>query len=121
MVKQSAYSGFTVRWLLQAVLGLLLIVLLTVHLMVNHWVAPHGLLTYADILQYYDHPTIVWMESTFLVVVILHCVLGLHSILLDLDLQAGIALIFTILLILIGAIAIIYGLWLIRTIALLRA
>ena len=80
-------AGTTRRWLTQASLGILLILLLGVHLTVNHWVAPQGLLTYADIVHYYDVPGIAWMEATFLIVVVIHCLLGIHSILLDLILD----------------------------------
>ena len=116
MLKQSTNSSFTLRWFLQAGLGILLVVLLAVHLIVNHWIAPHGLLTYADVLRYYDHPGIVWMEAAFLIVVTVHCLLGIHAIILDLNVSSRIAYIFAWLLILIGATAIVYGLWLIQTI-----
>jgi succinate dehydrogenase hydrophobic anchor subunit len=106
---------------LQAGLGILLVVLLAVHLIVNHWVAPQGLLSYADIIGYYDRPGIVWMESIFLIVVILHCLLGLYSILMDLNLRPAITRIFTVLLILSGSAAILYGVWLIRVIEALSA
>jgi hypothetical protein len=49
-----------VRWLVQASLGAILVILLGVHLIVNHWVAPQGLLTYADVVNYYDIPGIGW-------------------------------------------------------------
>src|SRR5688572_14294078 len=59
-------SGFTMRWLVQAGLGIMLVILLTIHLIVNHWAAPHGLLTYGDVVRYYDIPGIAWMEAAFL-------------------------------------------------------
>lgn len=116
MGKQTTSSSFTVRWFVQAGLGILLIALLAVHLIVNHWVAPHGLLTYADVVRYYDHPGIVWMEAAFLIVVTVHCLLGMHAIVLDLNISGRFAYIITRLLIIIGAIAILYGLWLIAAI-----
>lgn len=107
-------STFTVRWLMQAGLGILLIVLLAVHLVVNHWAAPHGLLTYADVIHYYSLPGIIWMETTFLIAVTVHCLLGIHAIVLDLNLSPVTTRLLTRTLILVGAIAILYGLWLIR-------
>lgn len=80
-------SSATRRWPIQAGLGVMLIILLAIHLIVNHWVAPQGLLRHADVIRYYDIPGIAWMELIFLVVVTIHCLLGLHSILLDLNLQ----------------------------------
>ena len=116
METRSLSTDSTLRWLLQAGLGIALVVLLTIHLIVNHWVAPQGLLTYIDVIRYYDVPGIAWMESIFLIIVIIHCLLGLHSILLDLNLQPGFTRFLTRILILTGGIAIVYGVWLIVTI-----
>ena len=118
MEERSLSSNFTWRWLIQAALGTMLVILLGVHLIVNHWAAPQGLLTYADVVKYYDIPGIVWMETAFLSVVTAHCLLGLHSILVDLNLKPLITSLFTWLFVLAGVIAIPYGLWLIRIIAL---
>jgi len=114
--EKSLRASFTMRWLLQAGLGILLVILLTIHLVVNHWAAPHGLLTYADVVRYYDIPGVAWMESIFLIVVTVHCLLGLHSILLDLNLSAGATRIATALFTCAGLTAIGYGVWLTRTI-----
>ena len=109
-------SSFTLRWLVQAGLGIGLIILLTIHLIVNHWAAPHGLLKYEDVVRYYDIPGIAWMEAIFLITVTVHCLLGLHSILLDLNLSASVTRIATWLLTLLGMAAVLYGLWLTQTI-----
>ena len=109
-------SSFTMRWLVQAGLGILLVILLAIHLIVNHWAAPHGLLTYADVVRYYDIPGIAWMEMVFLIVVTIHCLLGLQSILLDLNLSAGVTRFAAWLLTFAGISAIMYGVWLTRTI-----
>ena len=111
-------SLFTLRWLLQAGLGLLLMILLAIHLIVNHWVTPQGLLTYADIVHYYDIPGIALMESIFLTVVTVHCALGIHSILLDLNLPPRATRVATGLLMGTGFLTLTYGLWLIRIILL---
>ncbi len=116
MLKQFTDFNFTRRWFLQAGSGILLIALLAVHLIVNHWVAPHGLLTYSDVIRYYDHPGIVWMETIFLIVVTVHCLLGIHAIILDLNFSSQITRNVARILLLIGAIAISYGLWLLATI-----
>ena len=119
MKETSQDSATTFRWLIQASLGIALVVLLAIHLIVNHWAAPNGLLTYADIIRYYDIPGIAWMEAIFLMAVTGHCLLGMHSILLDLNLRPDLTRFITMLLVLAGGIAILYGTWLIRTIALL--
>ncbi len=118
MEDRSLSSNFTLRWLVQAALGAMLVLLLGVHLIVNHWVAPQGLLTYADVVDYYDIPGIVWMEAAFLTAVTVHRLLGLHSILIDLNVRPLISFIVTWLLVLAGVLTILYGLWLIRMIAL---
>jgi succinate dehydrogenase hydrophobic anchor subunit len=104
------------RWLVQAGLGIMLVILLAIHLIVNHWAAPHGLLTYGDVVRYYDIPGIAWMEAAFLIVATVHCLLGLHSILLDLNMSARVTRVATWLLTLAGLTAIVYGAWLTRTI-----
>jgi succinate dehydrogenase / fumarate reductase membrane anchor subunit len=116
MIEQLKESGFTFRWLLQASSGVLLVILLAVHLIVNHWAAPHGLLGYADIVRYYDQPGIIWMESIFLIVITSHSLLGLHAIVLDLNVSPRIARSLAQALILIGVFVILYGLWLIISI-----
>jgi len=121
MLPRSTNSTFTLRWFLQAGLGILLIVLLAVHLIVNHWAAPHGLLTYADVIQYYDLPGIIWMEGTFLIVLTVHCLLGIYAIVLDLNLSSVITRLLARTLIIVGAVAILYGLWLIGIIHSLSA
>ena len=102
--------------MLQAGLGVALVLLLAVHLIVNHWAAPHGLLTYEDVLRYYRAPGIAWMETLFLVAVALHCVLGMHSILLDLNLSPRSTRVITVFITLAGGLAILYGIWLILTV-----
>ena len=117
MEKPSREAGFTLRWLVQAGLGILLIVLLAVHLIVNHWVMPHGLLTYADVIHYYDLPGIIWMEATFVIVVTVHCLLGIYAIVLDLNLAPVITRILARTLIFVGAGAILYGIWLLHSLS----
>lgn len=117
MDTRSLNSTATLRWLLQAGLGIALVIFLAIHLIVHHWVAPQGLLTYTDVIRYYDVTGIAWMESLFLIVVTGHCLLGLQSIVLDLNLRPELARSITRLLLLAGIITIMYGIWLIRIIA----
>ena len=112
-------SATTWRWLVQAGLGIALVVLLAIHLIVNHWAAPQGLLSYTDVIRYYDVAGIAWVEAIFLIAVTGHCLLGLHGIVLDLNLRPNITRLFTLLLILAGGMAIGYGVWLIWTVVLL--
>ena len=100
-------------WLFKIVAGLMIIVLLGVHFIVNHLVAPTGLLTYADVIRYYQVPFIPVMEIIFLVFVIAHALVGLRSILLDLNPSNGVLRAADILFILIGTGFSIYGIWLV--------
>lgn len=100
-------------WLFKIVAGLTIVVLLGVHFVVNHLVAPTGLLTYADVIRYYTVPFIPVMEIIFLVFVISHALVGLRSILLDLNPTDGVLRAADILFILIGTGFSIYGIWLV--------
>ena len=73
------------RWLLKIITGLFVVVFLGIHFIVNHLIAPEGLLTYSDVVKYYQNPIIVIMEISFLIVVVVHSFLGLRAILLDLN------------------------------------
>lgn len=102
-------STGTLRWFTQAGLGILLIVLLSVHLLVNHWIAPQGLLSHGDVVRYYDVLGIALMEIMFLIIVTAHCLLGLHNILLDINLSSNLTTVLTWLLVILGISVVIYG------------
>jgi len=99
-------------WLVKIIAGLGIIVLLTIHFIVNHLIAPEGLLSYGDILRYYSNPIIPIMEAGFLILVVIHSLLGLRSIVLDLNPSAKAMRLINPLLVILGSAAIIYGLWL---------
>lgn len=105
------------RWLFKIFTGLLIVVFLGIHFIVNHLVAPGGLLTYADVVAYFQNPIIVVMEISFLVLVVVHSFLGLRSILLDLDPSPMVLRVVNFVLVVIGTVAVIYGAWLALTIA----
>ncbi len=100
-------------WLLKIIAGILVLVVLGIHFVVNHLVAPGGLLTYADVINYYKVPIIPIMEICFLVFVVSHCFLGLRSIVLDLNPSDRLLRWIDRLLVVIGAGACFYGIWLI--------
>jgi succinate dehydrogenase hydrophobic anchor subunit len=74
-----------ILWMVKQVSGVLVFVLIFVHLIVNHFVSPNGLLSYQDVVRYLSHPGIAIMEITFLIVVTGHSLLGVRSVLLDLN------------------------------------
>jgi len=105
------------RWLIKIISGLVIIFFLGLHYVVNHLVASGGLLTYADVVAYYQNPIIPIMEIAFLAVVICHSFLGVRSILLDLHPSPIVMKIANLALFTVGIAAIIYGTWLALTIA----
>lgn len=104
-------------WLLKIVAGLVIILVLGIHFWVNHLLAPNGLLNYTDVLAYYQNPIIPAMEIVFLVFVVAHALLGMRSILLDLNPSWQVLRWINVLLLIIGVAAIAYGTWLVLFIA----
>jgi succinate dehydrogenase hydrophobic anchor subunit len=111
--------SLTSRWFLQSTLGILLLVLLGVHLIANHWIAPNGLMSYADVIRYFDTPGIAWMEIVFLIMVTAHCLMGIHAILLDLSLSSTLKKVLSWMLITMGIVMVVYGVWLTWQLAIL--
>ncbi len=104
-------------WLVKIVTGPLLIILILVHFIVNHFIGQNGLLTYADVVAYYSNPLIPLMEILFLATVVTHSLSGLRGIILDLKPSRGVLTAVDWLLALVGVAAISYGAWLALVIA----
>ncbi len=116
--KSAPRSGENVwLWLFKIVSGVLIVVILILHFVVNHTIAQGGLLTWADVVAYYHNPIVPIMEGLFVVLVVPHALIGLRSILLDLRPARALLRASDLLMIAVGAVAIIYGLWLLMTIA----
>ena len=103
-------------WLYKIIAGLLIVVLLGLHFVVNHLVAPTGLLSWADVVAYYQNPIIPIIEIVFLIVVISHALIGLRSILLDLNPPARLLHYLDIFFVLLGIGASAYGIWLVMVV-----
>jgi succinate dehydrogenase / fumarate reductase membrane anchor subunit len=104
-------------WLFKVLAGLLIVVFLGIHYIVNHLVAPGGLLSYADVIAYYQNPWIPIMEGFFLVLVITHSLVGVRSIILDLNPSDRTLRMITRILLAAGIVATVYGIWLLVIIA----
>ena len=100
-------------WFIKVFAGLLIIFFMTLHMIVNHLVTPEGLLSYQDVLNYYQNPLIPIIEILFLVTVITHCLLGLRSIILDLNPAVGLMRKLDIGFFLLGIVSSIYGILLV--------
>jgi succinate dehydrogenase / fumarate reductase membrane anchor subunit len=101
-------------WLVKILTGPLLLILLGIHLVVNHFIgAAHGLLTYADVVAYYRNPIIPIMEILFLATVVTHSLSGLRGIILDLKPSRNILKMIDIFLVTFGISVVVYGFWLV--------
>ena len=104
-------------WLLKVITGILLVVLLFIHLLVNHFLSQHGLMNYADIVAYYQNPIIPIMEVCLLAAVVFHSLTGLRGIILDLKPALSLLKVIDAILITVGIVAVVYGIWLVTVIA----
>lgn len=73
-------------WLLQALSGVLLILLVGLHMVAQHF-AEGDLLSYEGVRAYLSNPWAFALESLFLVVVLFHALAGVRAILFDLGLS----------------------------------
>src|SRR5512133_3901976 len=98
-------------WLYKIIAGGMVVILLGVHFIVNHLVAPGGLLSYADVVRYYQVPIVPVMEIAFLIFVVSHALVGLRSILLDMNPSDSLLRIMDIVFIVAGVGFVVYGAW----------
>ena len=68
----------------QVTSGVLLLVLLTVHMVAQHFVVSGGPRTYADVVAWIRNPVEFAVEALLLVCVTWHGIAGVHAVLLDL-------------------------------------
>jgi succinate dehydrogenase / fumarate reductase membrane anchor subunit len=82
------HSRSPLLWWTTVGTGAALVVLALVHMTAHHFIVdePGGLRTYEQILDYIANPVILVIEALFLVTVTIHAMLGLRSVLLDLNL-----------------------------------
>ncbi|MDO9087601.1 MAG: hypothetical protein Q7U53_15440 [Anaerolineaceae bacterium] len=104
-------------WFLKIFTGFLVIVVLIIHLVVNHLFVEGGLLSYADVVRYYQIAIIPIMEIAFLIFVVVHALIGLRSVLLDLQPSNRALRLMNYGLGLLGTVSIAYGIWLVVVIA----
>lgn len=108
----------TSTWLWQAATGVVLIVVLTVHMVAHHFVVEGGLRSYAEVVAYLRSPVIMATEHLFLAAVTLHAMLGVRAVLLDLGPAPAVERRITSAVTLIGVLTVVYGVWLLWTVAL---
>ena len=106
-------------WRLLAGSGIVLLVLVTVHMVANHFVVESvgGLRTYEQVLDYIADPLIFTIECFFLLVVTVHAMLGLRSVLFDMRLDTRARRRVDAGLWLLGIATVAYGFYLVGTLA----
>lgn len=103
-------------WFIKILSGLLVIAILITHLIVNHFVAQNGLLSWQDVVNYYQNPIIPLMEIAFVTIVVSHALIGLRSIILDLKPSRSVLTFVNWLFSIVGVVSVVYGIWLITVI-----
>ncbi len=104
-------------WFMKVLAGGMIFVFLVIHFIVNHLLAPGGLLSFNDVVAYYQNPIVLVMEGSFLFFILVHSFLGLRSVVLDLNPSEKLIRIMDIILLTSGFFGLIYGIWLLNTVA----
>ena len=106
-------------WLIKIATGPLLVIVLILHFIVNHYFGStsSGLMTYDDVIKYFQNPIIPAIEILFLITVVTHSLIGLRGIILDMNPSRSTLKIVTWLLMMLGVSSVVYGIWLALTIA----
>ena len=98
-----------VGWGWQAITGALVLVLVTLHMIANHFVVQGGLRDYQQVIDYITNPIILPLETLFLVVVSWHGLLGLRAVIFDFGLSARTERIVTRVFVIVWLVTIVYG------------
>ena len=75
----------SLAWVYQAISGALVLVLITLHMVAQHFLVSTGLRNFADVIAWLSNPIMVVIEVLFLVVVTWHGLLGLRAVIFDCD------------------------------------
>jgi succinate dehydrogenase / fumarate reductase membrane anchor subunit len=106
-------------WLIKIATGPLLVLVIGLHFAVNHYMGSmsSGLMTYEDVIAYYQNPIIPIIEIVFLATVVTHSLIGLRGIILDMNPSRSVLNIVTWLMVILGVFSVGYGVWLALAIA----
>jgi succinate dehydrogenase hydrophobic anchor subunit len=96
---------------------MLLLVLLTVHMVAQHFVVAGGLRGYADVVAWVRNPVVFATEVLLLVCVTWHGIAGVHAVLLDLGLRGRAERVAARVLLDLGVVTVLYGIWLLSVLA----
>jgi succinate dehydrogenase hydrophobic anchor subunit len=93
----------------QVISGAALLVLLTAHMIAQHFIVPTGLRFYADVIAWLRDPVMIVVEVAFLVVVTYHALLGVRAILFDFGFSERSERRITLVLWVVGIATVVYG------------
>jgi len=110
-------GGGSLAWIFQVISGVLLVLLLGVHIVMQHFVASGGLRDYAQVVSYLSNPVVVAVESLFVIVLVWHAMLGLRAVLLDFGFGRRGQVLITRGVVALGVVTAAYSFWLIATLA----
>jgi succinate dehydrogenase / fumarate reductase membrane anchor subunit len=105
-------------WPLQAASGVLLLLFAFLHMVAHHFSAPGGLRTYREVIEYLTTPSVIVIETLLSATVIFHALAGVRSILLDVDALIDHRPTINKVLVVVGVLMFLYGLFL--TLSLVR-
>jgi succinate dehydrogenase / fumarate reductase membrane anchor subunit len=103
-------------WLVKLVTGPFILITILVHFIINHAISATGLLSYTDVVAYYQIWVVPIMEIIFLGLVVTHSLLGLRSIILDLHPSRSTLKALDWVFLIVGIVSFVYGTWLILVI-----
>ncbi len=99
-------------WIWQVISGVLLIFLLGLHMIAQHYVVEGGLRTYQDVINYLKNPVILVLEALFLVVVTYHAMVGVRAVIFDLGISESARKRTTMLLTILGGLILLWSAYL---------
>ena len=99
-------------FLSQVISGVALLILLTLHMIAQHFVVPEGLRDYDAVIEWLRNPIVVVLELSFLAFVTWHALLGLRAIIFDYGFSASSERWITRAFVVIGVATVVYGAWL---------
>lgn len=76
-------------WLVQAFSGLFLVALLGIHMIAHHFIVEGGLRDYQQVLDYVNNPIVFTLEVLFVILGVVHALLGVRAIITDLRPSPG--------------------------------
>ncbi len=100
----------TSAWILQAATGFLLVILLGLHILANHF-SKGGLLSYDQVVRHLSNPLILLLEVAFLGTVVFHALAGVRAILLDTGIPRDADEKLVKILAVVGVLMFLYGVW----------